>query len=312
MHCLTLSDWRPFHRNALLILYIIHKKHTAKMLSILTSRLKRFQEIPAREIPGKIAEKLRYLFSPSNNLRRVAFALESFSVKKHNLPYEERVEFGPSNLGIKLRRKAAGGPFEPLDVALVNRAAIQLMGSPKSILEVGSGTGLFASLSADALANSQITASEFEDATRDWAIKNRSRKNISYCKSALSEFKIDDFELVVTLEVIEHIDDYPSFLKELARVAPNAIISTPNKLRNWRDSVANSPSFEEHVREFSTEAFYWVLRCYWNDVKVYAIPQLQKQMARLRDDMNYQPEIIETGLHCREHCMLAICSSPRR
>jgi len=186
------------------------------------------------------------------------------------------------------------------------------MGAHKSVLEVGSGTGMFATLAADALPDSKITASEFEDATREWAIQNRPRKNILYCQSALCEFKNDEFDLVVTLEVIEHIFDYPKFLGELARVAPKAVISTPNKLRNWYDSVANSPSFVEHVREFSTEAFYWVLRCYWNDVRIYAVPELQKQMKSLKANPEYKTRIVPTGLHCREQCMFAVCSSPRR
>jgi SAM-dependent methyltransferase len=198
-----------------------------------------------------------------------------------------------------------------LDVALVNRAAIHSIGNPKSILEVGSGTGLFATLAADALPDSKITASEFEDATREWAILNRSRENIKYCRSALSEFRNNEFELVVTLEVIEHIHDYPGFLQELSRVAPKAIISTPNKLRNWYDSIANSPGFEEHVREFSTEAFFWVLRCYWDDVQIYSVPDLDKQMENLRGNPGYQTKTARTGLHCRDRCMFAVCSSPR-
>lgn len=282
------------------------------MLAHLVNLLKRINKMPANRIAGKIREKLCYIFSPSNNLRRLAYELDAASVKSHNYPYEERVEFGPSNLGIKLKRLADGGPFEPLDVALVNRAAIHSVGTPKSILEVGSGTGLFATLAADALPDSKITASEFEDATREWAILNRARKNISYCRSALSEFQNNEFELVVTLEVIEHIHDYPGFLLELARVAPKAIISTPNKLRNWYDSIANSPGFEEHVREFSTEAFFWVLRCYWDDVKIYSVPDLEKQMENLRDNPRYQTKTVLAGLHCRDRCMFAICSSPRR
>lgn len=269
------------------------------------------QKSPA-QIFQKLVTKADYLFSPAKNLRRFAYAIEAYTLKKHNGPNIERPEFGPSNLGVKLRRQALGGPFEPLDVALVNHAVVQLSGPQSNVLEIGSGTGLHATLMADAYPECKITASEFEDATREWAIHNRARPNITYCRSGLHEFGDNSFAQVVALEVVEHIHDYSGFLKELSRVAPKAIVSTPNKLRSAFDAISNPPEFEEHVREWSTEAFYWVLRCFWDEVQLFTIPGISGQMKKFAKNSSYRPSIAPTGLHGREHSMIAICTKPRK
>lgn len=266
----------------------------------------------SHEIIRKLAQKVDRLLSPGKNLRRIAYALDGLSLRNLECEYHERPEYGPSNLGEKLARQAVGGPFEPLDIALVNRAAAHLAISNKSILEVGSGTGMFATLVADACPESRITASEFDNITREWAAKNRNRKNITYCRKSLQEFANDEFDLTVALEVVEHIHEYAGFLRQLSRVAPQAIISTPNRLRSAFDAIANPPTYECHVREWSSEAFYWVLRVFWNDVKLYTIPNIRKQIRKSQTDERYQPNIARIGIHCREHVMIAVCNAPRR
>ena len=282
------------------------------MASALLRRLNRVRGMPLHQVANKIAARAYDYFAPHRILRRVAYAMDSRSVRRFNVPYVERPEYGPSNLEVKLQRAAAGGPFEPLDVVLVNRVAAKLAGSPASVLEVGSGTGMFATLIADAVPTARITASEFDDATREWASEHRRRSNIAYSRAPLEQFGADTFELVVALEVIEHLHDYPAFLAQLARVAPRAIVSTPNRLRNAFDAVANPPPFEQHVREWSAEAFYWVLRTFWNDVRLYTLPRIDAQMKRLASDPQYEPSFTRTGLECREHALVAVCIAPRR
>jgi SAM-dependent methyltransferase len=259
----------------------------------------------------KCREKLSHYFSPSKNLQRLGFALESRSLAGNEGFYIERAEYGPVNLHTKLQRQALGGPFEPRDITLVNREAVRLAGTPATVLEVGSGTGMFSTLLAHRSPNSQIVASEFQDETREWAMKNRSHPSIEYCKKPFSDFSDNSFELCVALEVIEHISDYPSFLAQVARVAPRAIVSTPNKFRTAHDMALNTPEFDQHVREWSSGEFYWVLRVFWDDVRIFTLPNIQLQMRKLEMNENFQPISKETGVHCREHCMIAICEKPR-
>ena len=159
--------------------------------------------------------------SPKLNLRRWAHAVNKLSLRMFPDVYSERQENGPRNIDEKLARLAVGGPFEPLDVALVNRAAVQLVGSAARILEVGSGTGLFASLAA-ADERRMIVASEFDPDTRAWAEANRPAFNIKYGNLSLTNVSPDSFDVVVALEVIEHIWDFGAFLHQLAAAAPCA------------------------------------------------------------------------------------------
>ena len=47
--------------------------------------------------------------------------------------------------------------------------------------------------------NSQrsIAATEQDEKTLRWTMRNRSRENIPYCKKALSQFNTDEFEVAV-------------------------------------------------------------------------------------------------------------------
>jgi 2-polyprenyl-3-methyl-5-hydroxy-6-metoxy-1,4-benzoquinol methylase len=281
-------------------------------LNLPHSRLTRFRRMTWGQIASKCKAKAYRILSPNRSLRRLAYALDKLSLRNEPPCYEERTEYGPSNLAVKLRRVAAGGPFEPLDVALVNKVALKLVGNVRSVLEVGSGTAMFASALAARRPDVYIKASEFDDATREWAQSNRGAANITFCRNSLSDFSNDEFDLAVALEVVEHIGDYASFLHGMSLVAPIAIISTPNKSRSAFDSVATTPTFGEHVREWNAGEFYWVLRVFWNNVELFTIPKIERQVKRLAEDTNYEPTYSNAGLHCREHSLIAVCSNPSR
>ncbi len=276
------------------------------------ARLKRIQNMDSRAIRQKLLDKARYYFSYRTNIRRLAHALENHSLKFCHDAYAERPEGGPTNLDTKLKRQASGGPFEPYSVSLINRAAAQLIGNPATLLEAGCGTGMFASFVASQNKTVQITASEFDEKTLAWARQNRAASNIHFCRLGFEDCAQDQFDLVVALEVIEHIFDYPTFLSKMSRVAPRAIVSTPNKDRCAFASVANTPAYGEHVREWTAGEFFWVLRCFWDEVQLYTIPDFQRQIARYRRDATYCPVIGRCSVLEREEPMLAVCSAPRR
>ena len=80
------------------------------------------------EVLAKIRQRLSSMLSYRRHVRRIAYYLNAYSISLQQDTYSERVETGPQNLDLKLERKAQGGPFEPYDVSLVNRAAVQLLG----------------------------------------------------------------------------------------------------------------------------------------------------------------------------------------
>ncbi len=80
------------------------------------------------------------------------------------------------------------------------------------------------------------------------------------------------FDLLVAIEVVEHIADYGGFLRTCASLAPRALITTPNKLRSDQTATAGPPPYYQHVREWTAGEFYWVLRLFYRRVKLFAMP----------------------------------------
>lgn len=92
--------------------------------------------------------------------------------------------------------------------------------------------------------------------------------------------EFSQFDVVVAIEVIEHINDYKSFLKMLTRfdrrgkdgrsVGQNPteyFISTPN--RNNKRVGDHGPKNKFHVREWTSNEFYNVLNDFFTDIVFY-------------------------------------------
>lgn len=236
--------------------------------------------------------------------------MDKWSIRYFPIEYVERGEMGPHNLDEKLARLSVGGPFEPWDVVLVNRAVAQLIGTATRILEVGAGTGLFASLAAREATRS-IFASEFDEGARSWASTHRAAPNVIYGVLDLKDVRHGEFDLVVAIEVVEHLGDYPRFLAQLAKAAPAAIITTPNKNGSAIGSVAHTPAYEGHVREWTAGEFYWVLRVFYDNVRLYTLPNMPRQLAAIRRSPDYLPVTKECGVQCRDSSIIAYCTEPR-
>jgi len=55
-----------------------------------------------------------------------------------------------------------------------------------------------------------------------------------------------------------------------------------------------------------------VLRVFWDDVKLFTVPGMARQTKRLEEDEAYMPSYEQTGVNCREHSLIAVCSDPIR
>ena len=260
----------------------------------------------------KCLQKAQWHLSYRNNVRRLAYALDRYSVGLFSDSYHERPETGPANLATKLARQADDGPFEPYEISLINRAAIQLVGGARRILEVGCGTGMFASHASARFPEARIVASEFDAATLEWARRNRHTPGIEFRRLGLEQCDRDQFDLVVCLEVIEHVSNFQRLLAGLARVAPVAIVSTPNKNRDAFASIANTPQYSEHVREWTAGEFHWVLRCFFERVELYSLPNFTNQVRRYCKDADYEPVLARCSVLEREEPLIAHCTRPLR
>jgi 2-polyprenyl-3-methyl-5-hydroxy-6-metoxy-1,4-benzoquinol methylase len=261
-----------------------------------------------RELLQRIGERLACRFGYRANIRRLAFRLDRYSRTLYDGPYRERAETGALNLAVKWERQALGGPFEPPIIVLINRAAAALVGARRSLLEVGSGTGLFAWFASEDEQRS-IVASELDAGARQWAMAHRSRPNIAYCDRLLNAFDARSFDLVVAIEVIEHIADFGAFLSAATRVAPAGILTTPNKCSDPFRSIARTPAYAEHVREWTAGEFYWVLRAFYSDVELFTVPDAARQASALQRDYTYVPCLVPcSDLSCAEP-LLALCQN---
>jgi hypothetical protein len=138
------------------------------------------------------------------------------------------------------------------------------------IVELGGGTGCFA-YEAAADASRFILCTEIDRDASAWAAAHRARPNIRYVGRPPTR---DDgpFDLVVAVEVIEHVADFRAFLGTCAALAPRSLISTPNRLRGPKFDLPGPPPSPKHVREWTAGEFYWVLRGFWRDVRLFGMP----------------------------------------
>lgn len=73
-------------------------------------------------------------------------------------------------------------------------------------------------------------------------------------------FDDDAFDVVTSIDVIEHVPDYHAFLRELIRVARRAVVvSTPNR-RPEHTNPDGSPRNHWHLREWSRDELDAILR----------------------------------------------------
>lgn len=233
-------------------------------------------------------------------------------MRRFEQPYVEREPPGPVNIQVKLARQAAGGPFEPHAIALINRAAAMLAAGVTRVAEVGCGTGMFATEIVRRYPDALVTASEMDTDTLAWTMAHRAHPRIAYGQQTLDQLADAKVEIVAALEVIEHLKAYGPFLEALARTAPRAIITTPNKNRSAFDAVTSPPAFSEHVREWTAGEFFWVLRVFWARVDLYTLDDFPGQVKRFVAQPDYEPVLRPALLNDTEEPLIASCYDPVR
>lgn len=90
------------------------------------------------------------------------------------------------------------------------------------------------------------------------------------CDAEKLPFKNDVFDVVVSLETIEHLNNYRSFLKRCAHVMKKSstlILSSPNKKAT--SMLFKRPPNYKHVKEFYITELVSHLQVYFNDILVY-------------------------------------------
>ena len=239
-------------------------------------------------------------------LRKVGLEVEYVGVRRSgrgsgvvgeaSAPYRENAEVGPVNLSEKKARQAEGEPFEWPNIVALNQAVAGLVGADRRIVELAGGTGCFA-VEASKNPERVIVCSELDSAASRWAAENRPRPNVRYI-DRMPTSEDGPFDLVVAVELIEHVEDYVGLLRQCTMLAPRAIITTPNRQRGPKFDVAGPPPVAKHVREWTAGEFYWVLRSFYGDVRLYAMPN------------PYVPEVVPIQVTDRLTPLIADCRKP--
>lgn len=119
----------------------------------------------------------------------------------------------------------------------------------KNVLDVASGTGYGAALLSHVAR--RVWAIELDKPSITYAHSAWAKENLMFLRSDVTRLPIQTacIDVVVAMEIVEHIEDQDALLREIARVMrPEglAIVSTPNKA-TYSDSRNYSNPF--HVRE---------------------------------------------------------------
>jgi 2-polyprenyl-3-methyl-5-hydroxy-6-metoxy-1,4-benzoquinol methylase len=225
--------------------------------------------------PGAVGKRLTA--AASRTLRRAGFELRRISAKEGagesqeicQGAYQENAEAGPINFAEKVKRAASSGFFEWPNMVALNWTVASLVGAAASIAEIGGGTGCFA-YEAAADPRRHVVCADLDAEAINWARQNRSRPNIRYLTRMLQP-EDGPFDLVVAVDVIEHVADYPGFLRACTALAPRALITTPNRSRSPDANHHGPPQYWQHVREWRAGEFYWVLRAFYKEVRLLAM-----------------------------------------
>lgn len=212
-------------------------------------------------------------------------------------PYNEGHPVGPVNISEKIKRAKDGGPFEWPDIIALNEAAKKLIGDAQSIAEYGCGTGKFISVARD-YPDRLFYASEFDVDALNWAKKRYNNiSNIEWFPGSLPTH-LSQLDLVVSLDVVEHIWDHTDFLRMMARSGRRAVLSTPNRSRSNRTYHVGPPEYPQHVREWTAGEFYWTLRCFWQKVELYSTTD------------QFSSDLIKIDVDSRCYHLIANCQAP--
>lgn len=247
---------------------------------------------------SKVSAALACVEGMGKALAEMAAQKEAFVFRDQVVqqPYEENIEVGARNLTVKRERQREGGVFEWPNIVALNEAVSSLVRPAKRIVNIGAGTGSFeASLAA--ASDVEIIASEFDKDCVAWCKEHRSFPNVQYTSYTMEELRAlpGEFDLAVSIEVVEHVADYRSFLEELSSLAPRVILTTPNRNRDEAARQAMPPLYYQHVREWTAGEFYWVLRTFFSAVEMFA------------QEHDHSATTERVGLDTQKSPLIAVC-----
>src|SRR4030042_5414310 len=149
----------------------------------------------------------------------------------------------------------------------------------KTVLDIACGSGY----GSDYLAREAkyVFGADSAKEAIDFCKQEYSRKNIFFVQverdGQTADF-VNKFDVIVSFETIEHIQDYQNFLNNLKsylRKGGTIIISTPNNFEK-----INPPENEYHVYEFDILELYNILKTLFYDCEISVFGQCKTDCRR--------------------------------
>jgi spore maturation protein CgeB len=218
---------------------------------------------------------------------------ESFYLSTPAKAYHENLELRGENAAEQ--RLLEHGFLDWPNILALNWAITALIGPANKIVELGSGTGPFAEFAA-VDPSREIHCYEHDRFARDQAIALRSRENVHFYDALAPEE--GKFDLLVCVEVLEHIQDLAPFFNLCRRLAPTAIMTTPNRHAIRPAGDLGPPAYPYHVREFDAGEVYMMLRSQYRNVSLYCLPNV------------YVPWIVPMTIRDKGTPIIAYCQDP--
>ncbi len=188
------------------------------------------------------------------------------------MTYRENPELGQDMVKFAFHRWQQGEYLlEPPQRQIYENIAVRAKG--KTVCDIGSGAGLGTTILAQR-AQSVIGIEKVASSVR-FSRKCHPLTNVQFLNEDIGKCSLSDnsFDVVVAVEVIEHIANYQAALDQMARILKESgtlYISSPNRNQDIRGgaSGAGPPRNKYHVREWTAEEFRHILLSRFSQVRL--------------------------------------------
>ena len=167
-----------------------------------------------------------------------------------------------------VERRLMAGFFQALTSSLPDAA-------PRHVLEVGVGEAEVTSVVAERYPGTTVVGIDLPDDELAAAWRDKPVAG-SFADIVRLPYQDDQFDLVLGIEVLEHVDDPPAALREIARVATGDIVVSVPREPIWRAAnmargkylrdLGNTPG---HVNHWSTRKFVELVGSVFDVVEVH-------------------------------------------
>jgi 2-polyprenyl-3-methyl-5-hydroxy-6-metoxy-1,4-benzoquinol methylase len=201
--------------------------------------------------------------------RRKLWSAKPSAVGKTNAPYED-VLTDASEHGLVLKRDQIYGSGPPVDDLSGDAQGLVRQYANGRVFDIGAGCGALQRFLPES-----CTYVGMELNPNAVKMARDLKRNVVEGDAVRSGFSDNSFDTCTMLEVLEHIDDYETALREAARLAPRLILTVPN--------IATIPALSAyqvvpwhlleatHVNFFTPESLRKTLLRFYGNVRVWEI-----------------------------------------